>query len=133
MSSTSKISRVALFSDWTTNELTEIDPMTSRVTPGIKSNTANTAANFIHRGAGLPDSALDLVREDMKTNQEPTAKNAPTPVRIAPGIIIPRLSSPVEPVPMIRSGKPGSIKNIPNKAANPILPRPGFSAVSSSG
>ena len=129
MSSTSKISRVALDSDWTTNDSAEIDPMTSRVTPGPRSNTANTAANLVHRGAVLPD----FNHEDMRTNQEPTAKNPPTPVKIAPGIIIASLSSPVETVPTIRSGKPGINKNRLNKATNPILPRPGFSAVSSSG
>ncbi len=129
MSSTSKISRVALDSDWATNDPAEIDPMTSRVTPGPRSNTANTAANLVHRGEVLPD----FNHEEMRVNQAPTAKNPPTPVKIAPGIIIARLSSPTDTDPTMRSGKPGSIKNIPSKAANLILPRPGFSAVSSSG
>ena len=37
----------------------------------------------------------------------------PILVKIAPGIIIPSLSSPVDVDPMMRSGKPGIIKNIP--------------------
>ena len=57
----------------------------------------------------------------------------PTHIKIAPGIIIASLSSAVDVDPIMRSGKPGSIKNIQNKAANPILPCPAFSAVSSSG
>ena len=40
MSSTSKISRVALDSDCTTNDSAEIDPMTSRITPSrVKQRT----------------------------------------------------------------------------------------------
>ena len=66
---------------------------------------------------------------------DPRAK-PPTHTKTAPGINMASLPSAVDMAPKMRSGKPGSIKNIPTKVAKPmlvakpVLLRLGFSAVS---
>ena len=94
---------------------------------------------FVEALPATPVLAMDVVHSvfdplRMTAAIDINSVKPPTHIKIAPGIIIASLSLlAVDVDPIMRSGKPGSIKNIQNKAANPILPCPAFSAVSSSG